>query len=128
MQWIPRQSGMYILSNIYIWTGHIFLMIVSVFATIRGLNMFENIPEINNVIAMCAVAVIGWIGLIQYSKYVQHIKAHIDSSETKFKHAKEFAFRVTLNGAEIGTGTGRSKKEAEQSAACAALEHLKNEK
>ena len=43
-------------------------------------------------------------------------------------HAKEFAFRVTLNGAEIGTGTGRSKKEAEQSAACAALEHLKNEK
>ena len=43
-------------------------------------------------------------------------------------HAKEFTFRVTLNGAEIGTGTGRSKKEAEQSAACAALEHLKNEK
>lgn len=43
-------------------------------------------------------------------------------------HAKEFAFRVTLNGAEIGTGTGRSKKEAEQSAACAALEHLKNDK
>ena len=92
MQWIPRQSGKYILSNIYIWTGHIFLMIVSVFATIRGLNMFENIPEINNVSAMCAVAVIGWIGLIQYSKYVQHIKANIDASETKFKQAKEFAF------------------------------------
>ena len=42
-------------------------------------------------------------------------------------HAKEFAFRVTLNGAEIGTGTGRSKKEAEQSAACAALVYLKNQ-
>lgn len=39
-------------------------------------------------------------------------------------HAKEFAFRVTLNGAEIGTGSGRSKKEAEQAAARAALEQL----
>mgnify|MGYP002588627167 FL=1 len=42
-------------------------------------------------------------------------------------HAKEFAFRVTLNGVTVGEGTGRSKKEAEQSAACAALAHLKNE-
>ena len=42
-------------------------------------------------------------------------------------HAKEFAFRVTLNGVTVGEGMGRSKKEAEQSAACAALAHLKNE-
>ena len=42
-------------------------------------------------------------------------------------HAKEFTFRVTLNGVTVGEGTGRSKKEAEQSAACAALAHLKNE-
>ena len=35
--------------------------------------------------------------------------------------------RVTLNGVTVGEGTGRSKKEAEQSAACAALAHLKNE-
>lgn len=42
-------------------------------------------------------------------------------------HAKEFAFRVTLNGVTVGEGTGRSKKEAEQSAACAALANLKNE-
>ena len=40
-------------------------------------------------------------------------------------HAKEFTFRVTLNGAEIGTGMGHSKKEAEQSAARAALEQMK---
>lgn len=40
-------------------------------------------------------------------------------------HAKEFTFRVTLNGREVGSGTGRSKKEAEQSAARAALEELK---
>ena len=42
-------------------------------------------------------------------------------------HAKEFTFRVTLNGTAVGEGTGRSKKEAEQSAACAALVYLKNQ-
>lgn len=39
-------------------------------------------------------------------------------------HAKVFSFRVSLNGREIGTGTGRSKKEAEQAAARSALEHM----
>ena len=39
-------------------------------------------------------------------------------------HAKQFTFRVTLNGRELGQGTGRSKKEAEQSAARSALEKL----
>ena len=43
-------------------------------------------------------------------------------------HAKVFEAAALLNGEEFSTGTGRSKKEAEQSAACAALEHLKNEK
>ena len=36
-------------------------------------------------------------------------------------HAKQFTFQVTLNGRELGQGTGRSKKEAEQSAARSAL-------
>ena len=40
-------------------------------------------------------------------------------------HAKEFSFRVTLNGAEIGQGTGHSKKEAEQAAARSALAQWK---
>ena len=39
-------------------------------------------------------------------------------------HAKQFTFRVTLNGRELGQGTGRSKKEAEQSAARSALKKL----
>ncbi len=42
-------------------------------------------------------------------------------------HARVFTARVTLNGQPIGTGTGRSKKEAEQDAARAALEQLENE-
>lgn len=41
-------------------------------------------------------------------------------------HAKEFTVEVQLNGAAIGRGTGRSKKEAEQSAAHAALSAMDN--
>jgi ribonuclease-3 len=40
-------------------------------------------------------------------------------------HCKTFTARVTLNGVAIGEGAGRSKKEAEQAAACRALEELK---
>jgi ribonuclease III len=40
-------------------------------------------------------------------------------------HNKEFVSRVLLNGEELGTGTGKSKKEAEQHAAQMALEVLK---
>ena len=40
-------------------------------------------------------------------------------------HNREFISVVLLNGAEIGTGGGRSKKAAEQHAAQMALEKLK---
>ncbi|MCI2056512.1 MAG: ribonuclease III [Oscillibacter sp.] len=39
-------------------------------------------------------------------------------------HDKTFVAEVLLNGNLIGTGSGHSKKEAEQSAACAALDAL----
>ncbi len=39
-------------------------------------------------------------------------------------HAKVFTVEVTLNGLPVGTGTGHSKKEAEQAAAKAAIEKL----
>lgn len=39
-------------------------------------------------------------------------------------HAKVFEACVTINGRQVGSGTGRSKKEAEQSAARSALENL----
>ena len=42
-------------------------------------------------------------------------------------HDKTFVFEVKLNGEVIGKGEGRSKKDAEQSAAGTALETLKNE-
>ncbi|GLB59389.1 ribonuclease III [Cytobacillus sp. NCCP-133] len=41
-------------------------------------------------------------------------------------HNREFVSTVSLNALELGTGTGRSKKEAEQHAAQMALEVLKN--
>ena len=39
-------------------------------------------------------------------------------------HAKTFCMEVRLNGQAIGTGEGRSKKEAEQAAAAAAIQKL----
>ena len=40
-------------------------------------------------------------------------------------HNKLFSFRVTINGESAGEGSGRTKKEAEQMAACEALRKLK---
>ena len=45
-------------------------------------------------------------------------------SESGPDHAKEFTVAVTLNGQVVGLGIGRSKKEAEQSAARTALEQM----
>ena len=39
-------------------------------------------------------------------------------------HCKTFTFRVLIDGETVGEGIGRSKKEAEQMAACRALEAL----
>lgn len=48
-------------------------------------------------------------------------------SESGPDHDKTFTARVTLNGEPVGEGSGRTKKEAEQSAAQAALGKLANE-
>lgn len=40
-------------------------------------------------------------------------------------HNKVFFFTVLINGVAAGEGSGKSKKEAEQAAACAALEKLR---
>lgn len=40
-------------------------------------------------------------------------------------HNKTFTFRVSVNGAAAGEGSGKTKKEAEQMAACRALEALR---
>ena len=46
-------------------------------------------------------------------------------SESGPDHRKSFEFCVKVNGTELGRGTGRSKQEAQQSAAAAALEELR---
>ena len=45
-------------------------------------------------------------------------------SETGPDHCKEFIVRVLLNGREVGTGSGTSKKRAEQAAAAQAIVRL----
>ena len=47
--------------------------------------------------------------------------------ETGPDHAKTFEMEVLLNGAAIGSGFGRSKKEAEQAAAKAGVAHLEEQ-
>ena len=54
----------------------------------------------------------------------QHIRYEmIDQSGPD--HNKVFTFRVSINGQPAGEGSGRTKKEAEQMAACMALEALR---
>ena len=48
--------------------------------------------------------------------------------ETGPDHDKQFAVEVSLNGSIVGTGTGSSKKRAEQAAAHAAIEKLYSDK
>ncbi len=47
-----------------------------------------------------------------------------DAGETGPDHDKLFMSEVSLNGQLVGRGSGRTKKEAEQAAACQALERL----
>ena len=47
-----------------------------------------------------------------------------DAGESGPDHDKVFLSEVSLNGTVIGSGSGRTKKEAEQAAACEALERL----
>lgn len=49
-------------------------------------------------------------------------------SERGPDHAKEFTIAVSVQGETLGTGTGSTKKEAEQKAAAAALEKLSGQK
>ena len=49
-------------------------------------------------------------------------------SETGKEHNKQFTVQVIINGEPKNTGTGHSKKEAEQAAAKAAVTELKNAK
>lgn len=60
--------------------------------------------------------------LVQQKK--DQVIAYILTGESGPDHAKEFTVEVTLNGEVVGTGTGSSKKRAEQSAAHAAIQTL----
>lgn len=51
--------------------------------------------------------------------------SYVMTGESGPDHDKTFSFRVDINGSPAGEGSGRSKKEAEQMAACKALEALR---
>ena len=60
--------------------------------------------------------------LVQQKK--NQVLAYVLLEETGPDHDKHFAVAVTLNGAEVGRGDGRSKKRAEQEAARLAIDKL----
>lgn len=60
--------------------------------------------------------------LVQRKKDQHLVYKLIDSSGPD--HKKQFVMRVELNGTPVGTGTGTSKKRAEQAAAAHAIEML----
>lgn len=60
--------------------------------------------------------------LVQQKK--NQVLAYELTGESGPDHDKRFCVEVTLNGQVVGTGTGRSKKRAEQDAARAAIEKL----
>lgn len=54
----------------------------------------------------------------------QHISYEM-TAQSGPDHNKLFTFQVSINGVPAGEGSGRTKKEAEQMAACRALEELR---
>ena len=52
------------------------------------------------------------------------VLTYVPTGESGPDHAKVFSASVSLNGEVIGQGSGRTKKEAEQAAACQALKKL----
>ena len=52
------------------------------------------------------------------------VLSYAPTGESGPDHAKVFSASVSLNGEVIGEGSGRTKKEAEQAAACQALKKL----
>lgn len=60
--------------------------------------------------------------LVQQKK--NQVLSYVLVGESGPDHDKQFVVEVSLNGAVVGKGTGRSKKKAEQDAARAAIEKL----
>ena len=50
--------------------------------------------------------------------------SYVPAGESGPDHAKLFLFKVCLDGETVGEGSGRTKKEAEQAAACEALKKM----
>ena len=63
-------------------------------------------------------------GAVRVQRRAGQTLSYTVCAESGPDHNKTFTMAVLLNGSEIGRGTGRTKKEAEQSAARCALEQM----
>lgn len=78
---IWRQKGKVIESDYRLVVLRILFSMTPIFVFIGGEKMFANIPEIETAICLAAAAVIGWILCVQYSKYIQHKKKHVNDEK-----------------------------------------------
>lgn len=86
---------------------------------------------VTGVLAGRLEAAVGVPGALDFKTRLQEVAAHRGESGPAYElseegpdHAKQFTATVRLGGQTWGTGSGRSKKEAEQAAAADALDRL----
>jgi ribonuclease-3 len=59
-------------------------------------------------------------------EHIRELPVYVQVADDKSNAQKEFEVIVTINDQEVGRGRGKSKKDAEQEAAFAALKNIKN--
>ena len=89
--------------------------------------IMENI--LNDIDAKRSESLFGSDYKTELQEFVQRDSAskltYVQTGESGPDHMKVFVFEALVNGVSVGRGEGRTKKEAEQNAARAALEEMK---
>ncbi|MCL6457111.1 MAG: ribonuclease III [Gorillibacterium sp.] len=104
-------------------------------AFIGALYLDQGLDAVRDFLKSCMFPKITGDGKPQITDYKTRLQEHVQqhslgileyriADERGPAHEKEFVTEVYMDGALLGTGTGRSKKEAEQHAAAGALVRL----
>ena len=105
------------------------------------LNLEDNALTDNEVISITADVFESFLGAIYLDQGIDKAKEFLEQTvavgvEVSYElleehgapHDKTFVMRILIDGVDYGHGVGKSKKDAEQLAACKAIDKLKIEK
>ena len=108
------------------------------------LNLEDNAISDNEVISITADVFESFLGAIYLDQGIEKAKEflkqtvfpYIEDVEVTYElieehgapHDKTFVMRILIDGVDYGHGVGKSKKDAEQLAACKAIDRLKLDK